>query len=174
MPDLDDLYKDWIVKRSVLEFANLPMAVIDSKDSMPMAATSVKIKAIKHMVEATQAHIFQVGQDKGWDSVRTSEALGLRGTARTDDILDVISVVNPLMRESEHRSISHPYNQTMAEIELLKFKNFVISLWEYMKRVVLKGSTHNINRKYYEQKMVENGAEVYKMTFLPYDLRELS
>lgn len=131
---LEDDYKEWNEKNSVLKNAVLPIAVIDSKNCQSSQATSVRVKAIKSMVESTREHIYNVCSKNGWDSQMSATELNLRGMTRIDDLLNAISIVTPLMRASEHRSATHPYNQTMAEIETAKFIQTGINLMTLVKK----------------------------------------
>jgi hypothetical protein len=95
------------------------LVVIRNRNSSEGKMSKSHRIAFREAFTNTISSIYTAASKEGWDM--TSAARSLKLNIDLDDSLDFLVVCRNLLRESEHRTVSHPYNRTSALIAIIKF-----------------------------------------------------
>jgi len=125
-------YEAWRDKRSVLKGALIPVVIVDPKNCHSSSSTAARVAATKQVLECTQDHMYSVCERNKWDSKKVCRELKIRCISGVDDLLNMLSIITPILRKSEHRCAMSPYNKIMARIETAKFILACKSVWKFL------------------------------------------
>jgi len=93
------------------------VVIRSGRDSAGRMSASHRV-AYRQAFSNTIALLMDLGRDLSWDTTEMARATGL---VNIDSMIDWLFICRDLVRESSHRSTSHPYNSVSALIESFKF-----------------------------------------------------